>query len=65
MLDAERRAVVELRDRGVIGAEVLRRLERDLDLEAMLLGELAPDDRVQAAPRSGEHRGASAAPSDE
>jgi CPA1 family monovalent cation:H+ antiporter len=61
MIDAERRAVVELRDRGVIGDEVLRRLERDLDLEAMLLGDPAPE----VAPRSGEHRGASAAPSDE
>jgi NhaP-type Na+/H+ or K+/H+ antiporter len=56
MIDAERRAVVELRDRGIIGAEVLRRLERDLDLEVLLLEE---------APRSGEHRGASARPSDQ
>jgi CPA1 family monovalent cation:H+ antiporter len=56
MLDAERRAVVDLRDRGVIGADVLRRIERDLDLEVMLLDE---------APRSGEHPGASAAPSHE
>jgi hypothetical protein len=35
--------VVELRDRGVIGADVLRRLERHLDLEAMLLGDPASD----------------------
>jgi monovalent cation/hydrogen antiporter len=47
MIDAERRAVVDLRDRGIIGADVLRRLERDLDLEVMLLEE---------APPSGEHR---------
>jgi CPA1 family monovalent cation:H+ antiporter len=37
MIDAERRAVVGLRDRGEIGDEVLRRVQRDLDLETMLL----------------------------
>lgn len=42
MIDAERQAVVDLRDRGIIGADVLRRLERDLDLEVMLLGDRAP-----------------------
>jgi monovalent cation/hydrogen antiporter len=45
MIDAERRAVVELRDRGVIGAEVLRRIERDLDLEGMLLEDATLDGR--------------------
>jgi CPA1 family monovalent cation:H+ antiporter len=45
MIDAERRAVVDLRDRGVVGADVLRRLERDLDLETMLLGDTPPDGR--------------------
>jgi CPA1 family monovalent cation:H+ antiporter len=72
MIDAERRAAVELRDRGVIGAEVLRRIERDLDLEAMLLeepavdGQRPPPDLPTLAsaetPRSGEHRGTSALP---
>jgi CPA1 family monovalent cation:H+ antiporter len=54
MIDAERRAVVDLRDRGVIGGDVLRRLERDLDLETMLL----------EAPRAGEHRDTSVGPPD-
>jgi monovalent cation/hydrogen antiporter len=49
MIDAERRAAVQLRDRGVIGADVLRRIERDLDLEVMLL-----DASMGQAPRSGE-----------
>jgi CPA1 family monovalent cation:H+ antiporter len=33
VIDAERRAALELHDRGVITEDVLRRLERDLDLE--------------------------------
>jgi Na+/H+ antiporter len=33
LLEAERHAVVELRNTGVIGDEVMRRIERDLDLE--------------------------------
>jgi hypothetical protein len=37
MIAAERGAVIALRDRGVIGDEVLRRVQRDLDLETMLL----------------------------
>ncbi len=37
LLDAERRAVVALRDKGVIGDHVMRRVQRDLDLEALLL----------------------------
>ena len=48
MIDAERRAVVELRDRGVIGADVLRRLERDLDLETLLLGDPPADSSIRA-----------------
>jgi Na+/H+ antiporter len=70
MIDAERDAVVELRDRGVIGADVLRRIERDLDLEAMLLEEPAVEEQRSPrggsrrssaeAPRSGEHRATSA-----
>ena len=37
-LDAERRAVVALRDQGVISDEVLHRLEQELDVEAMRTG---------------------------
>lgn len=37
VIDAERAAVVALRDRGVIGDEALRRIERDLDLEELRL----------------------------
>jgi len=29
--------VIDLRDRGVIGDDVMRRIQRDLDLETMLL----------------------------
>jgi CPA1 family monovalent cation:H+ antiporter len=43
MIAAEHRAAVELRDRGVIGAGVLRRIERDLDLEVMGLGDTPQD----------------------
>ena len=35
LLDAERDAVIRLRDDGAIGDEVLRRIERDLDLEEL------------------------------
>jgi CPA1 family monovalent cation:H+ antiporter len=38
VLAAEREAVIQLRDSGVIGDEVLRRIERDLDLEALRSG---------------------------
>jgi CPA1 family monovalent cation:H+ antiporter len=37
MLEAEQNAVIDLRDRGVIGDDVMRRIQRDLDLETMLL----------------------------
>ncbi len=37
-LEAERRAVIDLRDRDIISDEVLRRIERDLDLEELRLG---------------------------
>jgi Na+/H+ antiporter len=40
---AERRALIQLRDRGAIGDEVLRRVQRDLDLETMLV-EAGEDD---------------------
>jgi CPA1 family monovalent cation:H+ antiporter len=35
VLNAERVAVIELRDRGVISEEALRSVERDLDLEVL------------------------------
>jgi hypothetical protein len=38
MLDAEREELVKLRDRGVIGDDVMRVIQHDLDLEQMLVG---------------------------
>ena len=38
LLEAERKAVVDLRDRGIIGDHVMRRVQRELDLESVLLG---------------------------
>ena len=38
LLTAERRALIDLRDRGVISDEVLQRLEHELDVEAIRLG---------------------------
>jgi monovalent cation/hydrogen antiporter len=35
LIEAERRAVIELRDQGTIGDEAFRRVERDLDLEEL------------------------------
>ena len=35
VLAAEREAIIGLRDAGVISEAVLRRIERDLDLEAL------------------------------
>jgi len=37
MLDAEQQAILDLRDNGVIADDVMRRVQRDLDLETMLL----------------------------
>jgi CPA1 family monovalent cation:H+ antiporter len=37
VIDAERRAALQLHERGVIADDVLRRLERDLDLEELRL----------------------------
>jgi CPA1 family monovalent cation:H+ antiporter len=37
LLETERRAVIELRNAGEISDEVMRRVERDLDLEASRL----------------------------
>ena len=39
LLDAERSALIALRDRGAIGDEALRRVERDLDLAEVRAGE--------------------------
>jgi len=47
MIEAEREALVLLRDQGVIGDDVLRRVQRDLDLETMLL-ESAEDGAPQS-----------------
>jgi CPA1 family monovalent cation:H+ antiporter len=47
MIESERDALIRLRDRGVIGDDVLRRLQRDLDLETMLL-ESAADGAPQS-----------------
>jgi NhaP-type Na+/H+ or K+/H+ antiporter len=38
VLDAEREAVIRLRDEGVISDDVLHNIERDLDLEALRSG---------------------------
>ncbi|HEU4643266.1 MAG TPA: Na+/H+ antiporter [Gemmatimonadaceae bacterium] len=42
MIREELATVTALRDRGVIGDDVLRRIQRDLDLEAILLGTSEP-----------------------
>ena len=38
VVDAQRDAIIQLRDEGIISDEVLRRVERDLDLEAVRSG---------------------------
>ena len=47
MIEAEREALIRLRDQGVIGDDVLRRVQRDLDLKTMLL-ESAEDGAPQS-----------------
>jgi hypothetical protein len=37
-IGAQRAALIDLRDQGRIGNEVMRRVERDLDLEESRLG---------------------------
>jgi hypothetical protein len=37
MLHAETEAILDLRDRGVIDDNVMRRIQRDFDLETLLL----------------------------
>jgi Na+/H+ antiporter len=52
-LDAERQAVVALRDQGIISDEVLHRIEQELDVEAMRtgLGEVRMGGRTYPRPR--------------
>jgi len=50
MIAAERHAAVELCEGGLIGTELLRRLQRDLDLETIVLGDAAHD-RQDPEPR--------------
>ena len=42
MIDAEDDALLDMRNRGVIGDDVARRVRRDLDLERILLDSPAP-----------------------
>jgi len=42
MLKAEQQAVLDLRDKGVIGDYVMQRILRDLDLETILLDTSEP-----------------------
>jgi CPA1 family monovalent cation:H+ antiporter len=53
MIAAERHAAVELCEGGLIGTELLRRLQRDLDLETIVLGDAAHD-RQDPEPRQQE-----------
>jgi CPA1 family monovalent cation:H+ antiporter len=56
-LSAERRALIRLRDDGVIGDEVLHRLEHELDVEAIRIGlgeRLSAVDGSAAGPGAGE-----------
>jgi CPA1 family monovalent cation:H+ antiporter len=47
MIEDEREALIGMRDQGVIGDDVLRRIQRDLDLETMLI-EAAQDGAPQS-----------------
>ena len=42
MIDAEQAALVDLRDRGEIGDDVMRSVQRELDLEEELLANRDP-----------------------
>lgn len=64
MIRGEQEAVVALRDQDVIGDDVMRRIQHDLDLESMLLGAPEPVSEPASevpsaiegeASRSGEH----------
>ncbi|HWE23971.1 MAG TPA: Na+/H+ antiporter [Myxococcales bacterium] len=52
MLNAEEKALLDLRDRGVIGDEVMRRILRDLDLERILVDSPEPLSEAQAGIRA-------------
>jgi len=43
MIEGERKAVVDLRDRGDISDDVMRRVQRELDLETMMLDSIEDD----------------------
>jgi monovalent cation/hydrogen antiporter len=49
MLTAERRAFVERRDRGELDDDILRQVERDLDLEEALLDSIERDRRPESS----------------
>ena len=46
MIDAEREELLRLRDEGVIGDAVMRRIQHDLDLEQLFLGSAEPSKKV-------------------
>ena len=48
IIDADDHALLEMRNRGVIGDDVARRVRRDLDLERILLD--SPEPVVEPAP---------------
>jgi hypothetical protein len=52
MIEDEREALVRLRDQGVIGDDVLRRVQRDLDLETVLLQ--SAEDGAPSSPYEGD-----------
>ena len=52
MIGAERLELIKLRDENVIGDDVLRRVQHELDLEQMLLDSPGPDPAEEVAERS-------------
>jgi Na+/H+ antiporter len=50
LIEAQRRAVIELRNRGVIGDEALRQVQRDLDLDELRLAQ--DDAQTQPQPET-------------
>jgi CPA1 family monovalent cation:H+ antiporter len=67
MIRAEQQALVGMRDRGEIGDDVLRRIQRELDLETVLLGGrdpvMEPSSEVSASlPGDSPTRGSDRAP---
>lgn len=53
LLDAERGTLIALRDRDVIGNEAMRRVQRDLDLDEVRLGESGQEAASGVAPTPG------------